>query len=40
MANNQNNSSKNQLWVKITCGVLGFLMMGAVVFMLVQILMA
>lgn len=39
MANNQNSSNKNQLWVKITCGVLGLLMLGAAVVMLVQVLM-
>ncbi len=41
MANKKNQENyTSRLWVKITCGILGFLMIGAIVFMLVQVLMA
>ena len=38
MANNSQNTNKSKLWVRVTCAIMGGLMVAGVVFMLVQML--
>ena len=38
MANKYQNTNTSKLWVRVTCGILGDLMVAGVVFMLIQML--
>lgn len=38
MANKNANTNNSKLWVRVVCAVLGALMVGGVVFMLIQML--
>ncbi len=39
MAKQNDNRPTSKLWVKVTCGVLGLLMVAGVVFMFVQLVL-
>ena len=38
MANKSQNTNTSKLWVRVTCGIMGGLMVACVVFMLIQML--